>query len=324
MKTLHALALAALLSGTAFSALAEQRQLPYAAAAARMAAKPAEGAGLRIVGGTLAIPGAYPFQVALVLADTPPGLEFSGFFCGGTLIGEKHILTAAHCLMSKDGGDGVVASDVNIYLGHTSFRGGERIAVRNLTRHPQWNALNLSNDIAVLELERAPSQAVRTARIALAGDGAARDDLRVIGWGALDQGAASSRQLREVALKRVDHKACLAGHVAYRERLARGIVTEVATMIGWSKASEDKLIQVLNETSEPPVSDKVICAGADFGNRSPCYGDSGGPLFSEDQDGKPTQVGIVSWGISCRTRDVQGVFTDVSKYTGWIREVTGQ
>lgn len=323
------LLLSPLLLGLAATPLAAQSRLaPYESAAARMAAQQPERPGQRIVGGMQAIPGSYPFQVAIIVADAPEGQEFAGFFCGGTRISERHVLTAAHCFQSKDGGDNVLASDVHVYLGQTNFRGGERIPVKSLTRHPQWNAISLANDIAVLELARAPAPETRSTVIDLAPAASpesavmrpAPAGVRVIGWGALGQGGPSSRTLREVPLKLVDHGACLAGHTGWRERQAGSIITEIAGMVGWSKESEGKLRRVLNESSEPALGDKVICADADVGDRSPCYGDSGGPLFGEGADGKPLQLGIVSWGISCRTRDVQGVFTDVAKYRDWLRE----
>lgn len=308
---------------TALPSLAQSRQLPIEAAATRLAAQQPERPGQRIVGGMQAIPGSYPFQVALVLSGAPQGQEFAGFFCGGTLIGDRHVLTAAHCFLSKEGGDDVVASDVHVYLGQTNFRGGERIPVKTLTRHPQWNAVSLVNDIAVLELERAPAAGTRASQIALAQPEAKlAPAVRVIGWGALDQGAASSRALREVGLNLVDHKTCTQTHTAWREKMSRTIIGEVATMIGLSKASEDKIMRVISEGAESPVGEKVVCAGADIGHRSPCYGDSGGPLFSEGEDGKPVQLGVVSWGIGCRTRDVYGVFTDVAKYGDWVKDVT--
>ena len=301
-------------------AWAQSRTLPADAAAARLArlAPPRPGQP-RIVDGAQAIPGAYPFQVALVLSSAPSGDEFAGFFCGGTLIGPRHVLTASHCFMS-DGSDSAVASDVHVYLGHTGFRGGERIAVTKLTRHPDWNPVTLVNDIAVLELERAPAPATRATPITIGAANPVPETAKVIGWGALDQGGPSSRYLRETRLGVVDRKACSQKHSTFLEKQSRVIVSEVVNMIGLAKSTEEKIIKVIAEGAESPVGENVICAGAEIGKRSPCYGDSGGPLFSENADGLPTQIGVVSWGVGCTTRDVYGVFTDVSKYAGWVRD----
>lgn len=295
------------------------RALPFQAAAARLARLvPAQPGQPRIVDGAQAIAGSYPFQVALILSNAPAGNEFAGFFCGGTLIGERHVLTASHCFLS-DGVDTSVAADVHVYLGHTGFRGGERIAVTKLTRHPQWNAEKLVNDIAILELAHAPAAGTRAGIIPITAGTAAAATAKVIGWGALDHGGPSSRYLRETRLAVVDRKTCDSTHASFREKQSRAIISEVVNMIGLAKTAEDRIIKVIAEGAESPVGENVICAGADIGKRSACFGDSGGPLFAEAEDGMPTQIGVVSWGVGCSTRDVYGVFTDVARYGDWLR-----
>ena len=295
------------------------RPLPIEAAAARLARLvPPQPGQPRIVDGAQAIPGSYPFQVALILSNAPAGNEFAGFFCGGTLIGERHVLTASHCFLS-DGVDTAVAADVHVYLGHTGFRGGERIPVTRLTRHPHWNAEKLVNDIAILELAHAPAAGTRAGLIPVATRSAPAETAKVIGWGALNPGGQSSRYLRETRLAVVDRKTCDSTHASYREKQSRAIISEVVNMIGLAKTAEDRIIKVIAEGAESPVGENVICAGADIGQRSACFGDSGGPLFAEAEDGTPTQIGVVSWGVGCSTREVDGVFTDVARYGDWLR-----
>ena len=70
------------------------------------------------------------------------------------------------------------------------------------------------------------------------------------------------------------------------------------------------------------VTANMICAGGS--GKDSCEGDSGGPLTCERQgtNGQQDQrylCGIVSWGASCRVfTSHPGVYTDVSKYHGWI------
>ena len=78
-----------------------------------------------------------------------------------------------------------------------------------------------------------------------------------------------------------------------------------------------------------PLTDNMICAGTESGARDACNGDSGGPLFVQQDDGL-TQVGIVSWGdgpldaeVACGHKNAYGVYTRVSHYSDWIKEHTG-
>ena len=63
------------------------------------------------------------------------------------------------------------------------------------------------------------------------------------------------------------------------------------------------------------ITGTMICAGSE--GKDSCQGDSGGPLTCNNIYGKYL-CGIVSFGIGCGQRDYPGVYTDVSKYLGWI------
>lgn len=64
-----------------------------------------------------------------------------------------------------------------------------------------------------------------------------------------------------------------------------------------------------------------ICAGELRGGCDACHGDSGGPLAVTDKHGNLVQVGIVSFGIGCARAYLPGVYTKVSVFEGWIRDV---
>lgn len=49
-------------------------------------------------------------------------------------------------------------------------------------------------------------------------------------------------------------------------------------------------------------------------------GDSGGPLMVQRDDGRWTNIGIVSWGVNCGKPGLPGVYTLVTKYLKWIAE----
>jgi len=92
----------------------------------------------KIVGGVEATPHEFPWQV---------GLFFNGYFCGGSIISEKYILTAAHCA------DGVYSHEVVIGAHEIRDSSNTIINAYGPTVHPEWDSFSLSNDLAILELE---------------------------------------------------------------------------------------------------------------------------------------------------------------------------
>lgn len=100
----------------------------------------------RITNGEVAVAGQFPYQVGLSLV-----FGNSGAWCGGTLISDRWIVTAAHC---TDGADGVT-----VYLGAVNIKddnekGQQRIytSKSNIIVHEGWDASTLTNDLSVIKL----------------------------------------------------------------------------------------------------------------------------------------------------------------------------
>ena len=65
----------------------------------------------------------------------------------------------------------------------------------------------------------------------------------------------------------------------------------------------------------------MICASVPDGGQDACFGDSGGPLLKEMEDGIWTQVGIVSFGVGCARANRPGVYSRVSMAYEWIQDM---
>jgi len=93
----------------------------------------------RIVGGQVTSIKDIPYQVSL---------QRSYHFCGGSLIAQGWVLTAAHCTE----GSAILISKVRIGSSRTS-EGGQLVGIKRVHRHPKFNAYTIDFDFALLELE---------------------------------------------------------------------------------------------------------------------------------------------------------------------------
>ena len=235
-----------------------------------------------IIGGREATPGAWPWQVGLI--NRMNENTFLGQFCGGTLIAEDWVLTAAHCV------DGVEGSLVDVLVGaHRLSDTGTRVAAAEAYVHPGYDPYYLDNDLALLRLSVPVTQTPISLFRPISGTDE-YDYMRatVIGWGqsSVDywSGTPYPDALREVSLPVVSHEQCAASYYS-------------------------------------GITDNMICAGYEPLTKGACYGDSGGPLMVQKSDGVWQQIGIVSFGpYGCVTYYGAGydVFTRVSRYTSWI------
>ncbi|CAH2085202.1 unnamed protein product [Euphydryas editha] len=234
----------------------------------------------RIVGGSVTSIETYPYAAALILS--PSGTGIFRQYCGGSIINNRSILTAASCFYLYN----------NIYqwrirVGSTdATSGGVVFTINRIARHDNFNNMTVyDNDIAVMRINGAFSFNNKVRAGPIAGPNYILPDnapLWVIGWGTTSSEGLSSSQLRHVRVWVVNQSEC-------RNRYA-------------------ELLNII------PVTDNMMCSGyLGVGGRDACRGDSGGPVIHND-----VIVGVSSWRYQCGHPRYPGVNTRVSRFTSWI------
>ncbi|XP_050585838.1 trypsin-1 isoform X2 [Bombus affinis] len=228
----------------------------------------------RIVGGQTTRMNEFPWMARLSYLNK--------FYCGGTLINDRYVLTAAHCVK------GFMWFMIKVTFGEhdrCTERGAEtRYVVRVLTG--DFSFLNFDNDIALLRLnERVPlSDTIRPICLPTEKDKQYVGTKAIAsGWGTLYEDGKPSCLLQEVEVPVMSLQDCR--NTSYSPRM---------------------------------ISDNMMCAGYPDGKKDSCQGDSGGPLIAEREDKKYELIGIVSWGNGCARPGYPGVYTRVTRYINWI------
>ena len=189
----------------------------------------------RIVGGGEVTPYSLPWQVAFVRRGQ------NSPFCGGTLISDRHVLTAAHCT-TRGGSYDVIVGEHRV----TSSEDGTRHSVCRHVDHPSYNTNTLDSDFSILHLDEPVQLGARAVPACLpqssfSGDYLDGKDLTVSGWGALSEGGGSPNVLHKVVVPGMTNTFC-------NQRQIYG----------------------------GQISSNMLCAGQTSGNIDSCQGDSGG------------------------------------------------
>merc|ERR1712136_522094 len=216
------------------------------------------GSGGSESGGSNAQRGSLPWQVSL---------QSWGHFCGGTIIGKRWILTAAHCFTRGSNGVKVVAGEHNLRYTEGSE---QKIYVERHFTHPSYGSRSQKNDITLLKLStdlRFDSYTQPACLPKLADenhDYAPGTNVIVSGWG-------STR-------------------ANYAARSSPSVLQEVSVpLISDATCKKSKYYG-------SQISYSMFCAGKlGVGGVDSCQGDSGGPVVKM-VNGKWTVLGVVSWG----------------------------
>ncbi|XP_054258964.1 low-density lipoprotein receptor-related protein 6-like [Macrosteles quadrilineatus] len=246
---------------------------------------------VRVVGGEVALPRRWPWMAAIFLH----GPRSTEFFCGGSLIGSKYILTAAHC--TKDTHQRPFqARQFIVRLGDIDLNRNDEPSdpqtyrVAEVRAHPRYNnEVGFNNDIAVLVLEKSVTRSRYVIPVCLPPpqyrqSNFVGDQPTVVGWGATYFRGKPSTVQRQVDLPVWKNEDC-------------------------------------DRAYFHPINENFICAGLMEGGKDSCQGDSGGPLVL-NKNGRWMQIGIVSFGDKCGEPGSPGVYTRITQYLDWISSNT--
>ncbi|XP_051171479.1 chymotrypsin-like elastase family member 2A [Leptopilina boulardi] len=240
----------------------------------------------RIFNGKPSKKGSWPWQVSLQLLH--PKMGFIGHWCGGVLIDQMWILTAAHCI-SNELFNLPIGALWTAVVGEWELdgggRGSARLPIERVILHERFN--NYVHDIALMKLGRpAPlSKVVRTICLPETDVNLSGVHCVASGWGRYGPSPSLSNALLEATVPLLEPQDC-------------------------SEAYGQSVL----------FRDGHLCAGHTDGSSGSCVGDSGGPLQCRRSDGAWQLVGVTSFGSGCARPGFPDVYTKIQYYLSWIKD----
>uniref|UniRef100_A0A8C7E6Z6 Acrosin n=1 Tax=Naja naja TaxID=35670 RepID=A0A8C7E6Z6_NAJNA len=236
---------------------------------------PKHGRNVRIVGGIDAMPGMWPWLVSIQI----PSSHGPRHSCGGSLLAEHWVLTAAHCFKTKK-------SSLHLWrivVGATDLsKLPDDVQIHTVSKvvlHQDYNPLTEENDIALIEL---------------------------------DSPVTFSDYVQPACLPRVTMESwkgpwrsssptpCVKTSDVLQEAKLNILDTQKCNSSDWYNGA---------------MSSHTLCAGYEEGGIDTCQGDSGGPLMCKTSPASLFYIlGITSWGKGCGEANSPGIYTSVQQF----------
>ena len=161
------------------------------------------GGSSKIVGGQETEVNEYPWQVGLLWSVYSDKTTF----CGGSIISNRHILTAAHCTAWTN------TSTLRVLLGEhdTSDSNQDIRTISAITDHPSYDNNTLAYDVSILTLTSPLTFSRTMSPVCLPADDSkqfAGEKATVTGWGRVSYEEPGSTKLLEVDLTVTSNKVC--------------------------------------------------------------------------------------------------------------------
>ncbi|CAM5118154.1 unnamed protein product [Eretmochelys imbricata] len=240
----------------------------------------------RIVGGTDAQAGQWPWQVSLNFQSV--------HVCGGSLISPQWVITAAHCFPPEN-----PIAGYEVTLG--AFQLSNLLAdivvvgVEQAIKNPDYTDEGSGGDLALVKLKRPVSYTRSIRPICLPSASVSFPSgmtCTVTGWGNVLTSVSlpSPKTLQQLEVPLIGLETC-------------------------------RCLYKINANPADPhvIQDDMMCAGYAEGKKDACQGDSGGPLSCK-VGSVWLLAGVVSWGDACGAANRPGVYTRASAHAAWIKE----
>ena len=241
----------------------------------------------RIVGGQRAAPDEFPHQATIARRVSYFGQYSYQQICGASIISDRWLVTAAHCLpylqnpLTRNSFRGIIGTH------DLHHQGRQIVSFEKVIPHPSYSSRGHSHDIGLVKTSAPITESSSVRFVKLPKQGEKFTGMAVAtGHGKTSTMGGESDVLIQVDIEIRDDRACF-------ERYGPGFNPRA-----------------------------MICAGGRAARKATCMGDSGGPFVQKSSDGSYVLIGLTSFGPrNCATPFVPVVFTRVSSYVDWINRI---